>query len=56
MSHAHFEREGSSWCIRRSFSINATMFVTVRPGRPSTLMSFPLPASAKPGIALGFIP
>lgn len=56
MPHAHFECEGVILVNAAQLSMNATMFVTVPRGRPSTLMNFPLPASAKPGIAPGFIP
>jgi hypothetical protein len=40
----------------RSLSMNLTMFRTVPSGRPCTLMNFPPPASAKPGIAPAWIP
>jgi hypothetical protein len=47
---------GSCACMRRSLPMDVTMFCTVRSGSPCTLMNFPPPASAKPGMVPARIP
>jgi hypothetical protein len=56
MPHAHFECEGVI-VVHSAQLFHERHHVRHRvAGMPSTLMNFPLPASAKPGIVPGLIP